>query len=45
MLEYALLIALISIAVVAILIFLGPRISSYFSRVNTETAEAVPVSR
>jgi len=40
--EYALLIAFISVAVIAILILLGPKISEFFNQVNTETAQVEP---
>jgi len=36
MIEYGLLIALISIAVLAVLVFLGPRIAGIFQTANTE---------
>lgn len=38
MVEYALLIALISVAVLLVLLILGPRIAGFFERVDTETA-------
>ena len=40
--EYALLIAFISVAVIAILFLLGPRIAEFFNQVDTETAEVQP---
>jgi len=40
--EYALIIALISTAIILVLVFLGPRIASIFSQFNTETAEVSP---
>ncbi len=44
MVEYGLLIALISIAVIAVLVLLGPRIASFFQAVDDELATATPVA-
>lgn len=41
MVEYGLLVALISIAVIAVLIVLGPRIAGFFTQVDNQLA-AVP---
>ncbi len=41
MVEYGLLIALISIAVIAVLVVLGPHIAAFFQSVDTQLA-AVP---
>jgi len=38
MVEYGLLVALISIAVIAVLIVLGPRIAAFFQDVDTQLA-------
>jgi len=42
MVEYGLLIALISIAVIAVLVVLGPRIASFFQAVDTQLASSTP---
>jgi len=42
MVEYGLLIALISIAVIAVLVLLGPRIAGFFTAVDTELQNATP---
>lgn len=42
MVEYGLLIALISIAVIAVLVLLGPRIASFFSAVDNQLAATQP---
>jgi pilus assembly protein Flp/PilA len=42
MVEYGLLIALISIAVMAVLILLGPRIAGFFQAVDTQLASSTP---
>jgi pilus assembly protein Flp/PilA len=42
MVEYGLLIALISIAVIAVLVLLGPRIASFFTAVDDELARNQP---
>ena len=42
MVEYGLLIALISIAVIAVLVALGPRIASFFQSVDNELQSATP---
>lgn len=43
MVEYGLLIALISIAVIAVLVALGPRIASFFQSVDDRLAASQPV--
>ena len=43
MVEYGLLIALISIAVIAVLVALGPRIAGFFTSVDTALQTATPV--
>lgn len=42
MVEYGLLIALISIAVIAVLVLLGPRIASFFRSVDDQLAANQP---
>ena len=42
MVEYGLLIALISIAVIAVLVALGPRIASFFQSVDDQLAASTP---
>jgi len=42
MVEYGLLIALISIAVIAVLVLLGPRIASFFKSVDDQLAANQP---
>ncbi|MBI1977630.1 MAG: Flp family type IVb pilin [Candidatus Omnitrophica bacterium] len=42
MVEYGLLIALISIAVIAVLVVLGPRIAGFFQAVDTQLAASTP---
>ena len=42
MVEYGLLIALISIAVIAVLVVLGPRIAGFFQAVDTQLASSTP---
>ena len=42
MVEYGLLIALISIAVIAVLVLLGPRIASFFQSVDDQLAANQP---
>ena len=42
MVEYGLLIALISIAVIAVLVLLGPRIAGFFQAVDTQLQTATP---
>lgn len=42
MVEYGLLIALISIAVIAVLVVLGPRIASFFQAVDNQLAASTP---
>ena len=44
MVEYGLLIALISIAVIAVLVLLGPRIASFFKSVDDELARNQPAA-
>ena len=44
MVEYGLLIALISIAVIAVLVVLGPRIASFFQAVDTQLADSTPAA-
>ncbi|MDD5217563.1 MAG: Flp family type IVb pilin [Candidatus Omnitrophica bacterium] len=43
MVEYGLLVALISIAVITVLILLGPRIAAYFASVDNQLATHQPV--
>lgn len=43
MVEYGLLIALISIAVIAVLVALGPRIAGFFKSVDTQLASSTPL--
>ncbi len=42
MVEYGLLIALISIAVIAVLVALGPRIAGFFQSVDNQLAASTP---
>jgi len=42
MVEYGLLIALISIAVIAVLVLLGPRIAGFFQAVDDQLATSTP---
>ncbi len=42
MVEYGLLIALISIAVIAVLVLLGPRIAGFFRSVDNQLAASTP---
>jgi len=42
MVEYGLLIALISIAVIAVLVLLGPRIAGFFQAVDNQLAASTP---
>ena len=42
MVEYGLLIALISIAVIAVLVALGPRIAGFFQSVDDQLASSTP---
>ncbi|OGX06376.1 MAG: hypothetical protein A3G87_01895 [Omnitrophica bacterium RIFCSPLOWO2_12_FULL_50_11] len=42
MVEYGLLIALISIAVIAVLVVLGPRIAGFFTAVDSALEDATP---
>jgi pilus assembly protein Flp/PilA len=42
MVEYGLLIALISIAVIAVLVLLGPRIAGFFQAVDDQLASSTP---
>lgn len=42
MVEYGLLIALISIAVIAVLVLLGPRIAGFFQAVDDQLAASTP---
>jgi pilus assembly protein Flp/PilA len=42
MVEYGLLLALLSIAVIAVLVVLGPRIAGFFTTVDTELQNATP---
>lgn len=42
MVEYGLLIALISIAVIAVLVVLGPRIATFFQSVDDQLAASTP---
>lgn len=42
MVEYGLLIALISIAVIAVLVLLGPRIAGFFKSVDDQLAKSTP---
>lgn len=42
MVEYGLLIALISIAVIAVLVLLGPRIAGFFESVDNQLAASTP---
>ncbi len=42
MVEYGLLIALISIAVIAVLVLLGPRIAGFFESVDNQLASSTP---
>ena len=42
MVEYGLLIALISIAVIAVLVLLGPRIAGFFQSVDNQLAASAP---
>lgn len=42
MVEYGLLIALISIAVIAVLVLLGPRIATFFQSVDDQLAANAP---
>ncbi|MDP3920548.1 MAG: Flp family type IVb pilin [Candidatus Omnitrophota bacterium] len=42
MVEYGLLIALISIAVIAVLVALGPRIAGFFQAVDSQLAGSTP---
>ena len=42
MVEYGLLIALISIAVIAVLVALGPRIAGFFQSVDDQLAASTP---
>jgi pilus assembly protein Flp/PilA len=44
MVEYGLLIALISIAVIAVLVLLGPRIAGFFTAVDTALETATPAA-
>lgn len=44
MVEYGLLIALISIAVIAVLVALGPRIAGFFQSVDDQLAATAPVT-
>ena len=44
MVEYGLLIALISIAVIAVLVLLGPRIASFFQSVDNQLAAHQPAA-
>lgn len=44
MVEYGLLIALISIAVIAVLVLLGPRIAGFFQAVDDQLASSTPVT-
>lgn len=44
MVEYGLLIALISIAVITVLVLLGPNIAGFFSTVNTQLVKATPTA-
>jgi len=44
MVEYGLLIALISIAVIAVLVALGPRIASFFQSVDDRLSAASPAA-
>ena len=44
MVEYGLLIALISIAVMAVLILLGPRIAGFFQAVDSQLAASTPAT-
>ncbi len=44
MVEYGLLIALISIAVIAVLVLLGPRIAGFFQAVDDQLAASTPTT-
>ena len=44
MVEYGLLIALISIAVIAVLVSLGPRIAGFFQSVDNQLAASTPTT-
>ena len=44
MVEYGLLIALISIAVIAVLVLLGPRIAGFFQAVDNQLAASTPAT-
>ena len=44
MVEYGLLIALISIAVIAVLVLLGPRIAGFFRSVDNQLASSTPAT-